>query len=238
MIALADIVEDSTIDIGECCLDTDMDIALDEARHLLDEGERAREARFVFERDRDRFVRAHGYLRQRLGDHLGMAPARVPIIAPDGGKPFVRDGAVRFSLSHSGSRAVLAVTHAGEIGVDLEMEDRSGGFVDQLDDLIRFCLTATEQEALSTLSEDQRIRGFLSCWTAKEARMKLTGEGLTLEPKAITLQFRHGWPVGYIRPSMPVGLRFVALSRPDAICCVAFHEADGSSKRGGNDGQG
>lgn len=222
MTGLATVEEGVRIDVGECRLDTDVDIGLDCAYADLDDDEQARAARFVFERDRDRFVRAHGHLRRQLGAFLQMAPKDVPIVVGDGGKPFVEGHRASFSLSHSGSHAVVAVTHGGDIGIDLETLDRSHDLDDQLDGLAHLCLTSEEQEALSTVRPEQRVRRFLSYWTAKEARMKLIGEGMTLEPHTIALKLSGGRPVGYLRPRAPdAALRFIQLSRPDAICCLA-----------------
>jgi 4'-phosphopantetheinyl transferase len=210
------------IDVSECRLDTDADIALADAYGALDNGEQARAASFVFERDRDRFVRAHGHLRRQLGVSLGIASKDVPLVVGDGGKPFVEGHRVSFSLSHSGSHAVVAITQGGAIGIDLETLDRSGGLDDQLAGLSKICLTREEQYALSALPPEQRVRRFLSYWTAKEARMKLTGDGMTLEPHTIALKLSNGRPVGYLRPRAPdAELCFIRLSRPDAICCLA-----------------
>src|SRR5579884_876501 len=46
-------------------------------RALLDADELARAARFVFERDRRRFVAAHGFARLVLGGYLGLDGARL-----------------------------------------------------------------------------------------------------------------------------------------------------------------
>jgi 4'-phosphopantetheinyl transferase len=218
------VVEDGTqVDIAECCLDTDADIALSDAYADLDEGERARAASFVFPRDRDRFIRAHGHLRRRLGAFLGMEAKAVPIVGAEGEKPFLAGGGARFSLSHSGSRAVVAITANREVGIDLETLDRSDAFFAELDGLARACMTGEEQGALARLPRRRRVRRFLSYWTAKEARMKLTGEGLTLEPHTIALKLSGGRPVGYLRPRGPrAALRFVPLSAPNTICCLAL----------------
>jgi 4'-phosphopantetheinyl transferase len=209
------------IELAECDLDgAGGDFGDDCA--LLDPGERRRAAAFIFERDRVRFVRAHAFLRRRLGAFLGLAPEAVPIVAPDGAKPFVDGAHVRFSLSHSGGLAVLAVTADREVGIDLELLDRSGGFRDELDDLARACMTADEVAALADLPTDARVRRFLSFWTAKEARMKLTGEGLSLDPLDISLELQHGEPAAYARPLKPrAELQFVSLSDPQAVCCLA-----------------
>lgn len=210
------------VEIGECRLDTDADIVLADAQACLDAPEAARAARFIFPRDRDRFVRAHGYVRRRLGAFLRMPAAEVPIVGGEGEKPFVDGRPVSFSLSHSGSTAVLAVAAGGDLGVDVETLDRSESLAADLEGLCDFCLTATERAAVFATSRDQRIRRFLSYWTAKEARMKLLGEGMALAPHTISLALADGAPVGYLRPRAPkADLRFVRLSRPDAICCLA-----------------
>jgi 4'-phosphopantetheinyl transferase len=232
------VVEDGVrVEIGECCLDTERDIALSEAYADLDGDERARAASFVFARDRDRFVRAHGYVRRKLGAFVSLAPKDVPIVAGDGEKPFVEGGGVSFNLSHSGSLAVLAMTGGADIGIDLETLDRSDRLEDDLDGLASICMTGEEQAALAILPPARRVRRFLSYWTAKEARMKLTGDGMALEPHTIALDLSDGRAVGYLRPRGPgANLRFVALSRPDAICCLALRR--GHRRAGARPGHG
>lgn len=217
------VVEDGMrIDIGECCLDTNVDIALDAAYAALSGEERERTASFVFDRDRERFVRAHGYLRRRLGRFVRLAPKDVPLAAQDGGKPFVEGYDVSFNLSHSGSRAVVAMTRGSEVGIDLETVERFDRLEDELEGLARSCLTGEEQVALAALPSGRRVRRFLTYWTAKEARMKLTGEGMALEPHSIALKLSRGRPVGYLRPRGPrTSLRFIPLSDPDMVCCLA-----------------
>lgn len=215
------------IEVAECDLDSDADIALEDAAELLDDGERARADGFVFRRDRERFTRAHGHLRRRLGLRLGAAPREVRIVAPEGRKPYLAAGDIRFNLSHSGRRAVVAITGDAEIGVDLELIDRMDRLGEQLDGLADFCLTGREREALSSTPAAGRVRRFLSYWTAKEARMKLTGEGMALEPRSIALALQEGAPVGYLRPRAPEAhLRFVQLAHQDAICCVAYRATE------------
>jgi 4'-phosphopantetheinyl transferase len=210
------------VQIGECCLDTDADIALRVAFADLNGAERLRAERFVFDRDRDRFVRARGYLRRQLGASLDMAAKDVAIVGDEGEKPYLEGSRLSFSLSHSGSRAVVAIAAGIELGIDLEIAGRSSGLEHQLDDLSGFCLTSEEQASLAQAPPEQRVDRFLSYWTAKEARMKLTGEGLTLEPRDIALRLSDGQPIGYLRPDdPPADLQFIPLRRADLICCLA-----------------
>lgn len=222
----------AAIGVGECRLDDARDIGLDEAWSLLDADERRRAAAFIFQRDRDRFVRAHGYLRRRLGAFLDLPPQDVPIVAPKNEKPFVEGRRVDFSLSHSGDHAVVAVTDAGDIGIDLELVDRSQRFADDLEGLAHSCLTPCEQDALAAAPGRRRVRRFMAYWTAKEARMKLTGQGLALDPQEIELALWDGAPVAYRRPGAPdADLRFLQLSRPDAVCCLTVRREPGTFTR-------
>ena len=215
-------MKETAVDIGECRLDGDEDIAIEAAWSWLSTEERARAAEFVFERDRCRFVRARGYLRSRLGARLGLSPRDVPIAIGADGKPFVEGYDLSFNLSHSGAHAVLAISAAGAVGIDLEVEDRADGLGSQIDGLADLCMTGEEQAALAAASPERRVQRFLSYWTAKEARMKLSGEGFALDPLQISLELSKGRPVGYRRPrGRRADLRFVPLSRPDAVCCVA-----------------
>jgi 4'-phosphopantetheinyl transferase len=225
MTAISVVESGRSVDIAECRLDTDADIALDAAYATLSEEERDRAASFVFARDRERFVRAHGYLRRKLGTLVQLAPPEVPLAVRDGGKPFVEGHDVSFNLSHSQDRAVVAMTRGGEIGIDLETVERFDAIDDELDGLARSCLTGEEQAALAALPAARRPRRFLAYWTAKEARMKLTGEGMALEPRTIALRLSRGRPVGYLRPRGPqASLRFIPLSDPATICCLAVAE--------------
>jgi len=222
MIAAADIETEILVDIGECALDTDADIALSGARAILNDDERARASSFVFARDAERFVRGRGYLRTRLGAWLGMAPRHVPIAAGRHGKPYVEGHGVRFNLSNCGALAVLAIAEDVEVGIDLEGVDGADSFEAELAGLADLCLNDEEQAALAAAPREGRVRRFLSYWTAKEALMKLTGEGFALDPLDIALQLSDGRPVGYRRPNLPeADLRFVRLSHPDAVCCLA-----------------
>ncbi|HEY2358964.1 MAG TPA: 4'-phosphopantetheinyl transferase superfamily protein [Phenylobacterium sp.] len=220
------------VEIGEICLDTDADVVLESAEALLNAEEHARAASFVFPIDRDRFVRGRGYLRRRLGLALRMAPKDVPLAARKNGKPFVVGHGVRFNLSNSGGRTVFALSSGGDVGIDLEIVDRWDRLDEQLDGLAQMCLTAEEQSALAKLPQRRRVRRFLSYWTAKEARMKLTGEGFGLDPLDISLELSDGRPVGYRRPSAPdAELRFIQLSHPDSICCLAVGRGQQASPR-------
>ena len=84
---------------------------------LLAPDERARAERFVFPRDRRRFVVARAGLRAILGRYLAQEPERVAFAYGPRGKPSVPG--VEFNLTHANELALCAVARR-TVGVDLE----------------------------------------------------------------------------------------------------------------------
>ncbi len=149
-------------------------------RNLLNDEERARAARFHFERDQRRYVAARGLLRELLGERLGLDPAALRLRVGPHGKPALAGGpgALRFNVSHSGDRALFALADGGrEVGVDLESAARLGDARD-LPALAARTLTPADLARWRDLPEAGRPGAFLRAWTRLEAYGKATGEGL------------------------------------------------------------
>lgn len=161
-------------------------IELDGSQHCLercaswlDEIERHRAARLVREDTRQRYVMAHGGLRAVLSRYLGVTPDVVALDHSATGKPFLtrelRDrSAITFNLSHAHGRALIAVSQAQEVGVDLECV-RSEIEVAKLS---KRYFTRSEHTAILQATEEQRATRFFRCWVAKEALLKAQGIGL------------------------------------------------------------
>src|SRR6202012_3586769 len=93
------------------------------------------------------------------------------------GKPELRQNgppfSLRFSLSHSPSIAVLAVTNGEPVGVDVEdVKPIEAEVADSH-------FSASERSQLNQLRGDAWLRGFYRCWTRKEAILKAEGVGLS-----------------------------------------------------------
>jgi phosphopantetheinyl transferase len=148
----------------------------------LDVEENLRLRRFHFERDRRRFLLAHGLSRWTLGRCLNEHPAAVRIGRHRYGKPYVRHtGRLAFSLSHT-SRAILcAVAYAERIGADIESRKRAN----PVHELIPACCTFSERRLLSTVPGEAAAATFLRWWTIKEAYIKADGRGLGIHPRTI-----------------------------------------------------
>lgn len=154
-----------------------------ERRRWLSTTEHERAARFVFERDRRRYLAAHCGLRELLGKRSGLAPASLHFVEGPYGKPSLdHAGACAFNMSHSEDVALIAMADAGEIGVDVEM---LRPMPDALS-LARQNFSASENdELLGTLPSEQSL-AFLRGWTRKEACLKALGSGLSLAPDTFT----------------------------------------------------
>ena len=142
-----------------------------------EEGDRA--ARFTFDRDRRRYIAAHGALRRILGAYLSESPAAILVAAEAGAKPrLMAHPQVRFNLAHSANLGLLAIARGRDVGVDVE---RTRDPFDGVDGLAASCLSAEELEALRRLALPDRRVAFFSTWTRKEAFLKGLGDGLARE---------------------------------------------------------
>jgi 4'-phosphopantetheinyl transferase len=149
-------------------------VKLLESTLSADESRRA--ARFHFPADRDRYIAAHGCLRDILARYLGCEPAQLTFSTNKYGKPALIGHDLEFNLSHSGDFALVAVTQGRRTGVDVE-GIRSEMEIERL--ASRF-FSPREVSELAALPPEQRITGFFNCWTRKEAYIKARGLGLSL----------------------------------------------------------
>lgn len=158
---------------------------------LLSDAEYRRWERFRRVEDQSRFLVAHALARIVLGRGLGGAPGDVafsticPRCGGDHGKPRVeypRVGA-ELSLSHSGEQVIVAVALHVPLGVDIEQVPQAP----PSNDLIEAALSQAERHHFATLPESLRRAAFARYWTRKEAVLKATGHGLSIEPNTLTV---------------------------------------------------
>lgn len=152
--------------------------AISRFRSILSSQERARSRRFLFERDRARFMAARGWLRTILSSCLGTEPQRVEFGQGPKGKPrlggeFARSG-LQFNLSHSKNLAVIAVAPRDRVGVDVEQLRE----VPQLRGLVERAFSPRERDEINKLPAGEQHQAFFRTWTRKEACLKAAGEGI------------------------------------------------------------
>jgi 4'-phosphopantetheinyl transferase len=107
------------------------------------------------------------------------------------GRPRLPGTGLHVSISHSGATVAVAVSSAGEVGVDVQqVED---GPVQELSPLV---LAGSEAEHVAA------ARDFFTYWTRKEALVKATGDGVTVPLPQVVVS-PPGTPprvLGYPRP--------------------------------------
>lgn len=146
---------------------------LDLAWGCLSPAERERADRYRRPGDRQGFILTRSWLRRLAGAYLGLAPEGLQFQVSPQGKPFLAGSPLRFNLSHSGDWALLAFSRDRPLGIDLEVHRP----VSVLGLAKRF-FQASEWTQLQGLSGDWQRQVFFDYWTAKEAYLKATGEGL------------------------------------------------------------
>ena len=171
--------EDATVEVWVAPLDAPAAVARRLAATLTP-GEQRRAARFRSAADARRFAVARGWLRHVLGDVLGLPPDAVPV-TEDPGKPrLLTGGPPHFNVSHAGELALVAVA-SFEVGVDVE-DARSGR---RWADVVGVACAPGEAAALRAVADEDRDEAFLAVWTAKEAYLKGTGDGLAVAPDRV-----------------------------------------------------
>jgi len=152
---------------------------IEELLTVLSGEEKERAAHYHFDKDRDRFIFAHGYLRILLGQYLGKNPTEFKFFFNEHGKPHIRaaDGSspFRFNVSHSADLSLLGVTRKQEIGVDLERIRPDFSY----DEIIRQFFSAQEIARIHAQPEALKRESFYRFWTLKEACLKAQGTGLS-----------------------------------------------------------
>lgn len=174
---------------------------------LLDGGERRRHAELRDPMARGLYLSARAMARLVLGTMLGV-PARHLVFRATcrqcggpHGKPVLAwpTAPVEISVSHSGTWCVVALARHVAVGVDVERIALRGGT------LPLRALSPPERRAIEELDPRQRLAAFIHYWTRKEALVKATGDGLTVDLVKITVS----------RPSSPPALvRWDAAGKP------------------------
>jgi len=163
---------------------------------LLSRDERTRAAQFSFERDRMRFIQAHGVVRQILSIYCDADPATLTFARSHHGKPYLIPRAngpnLQFSVSQSSDCCMLAAGFDHAIGIDVEkVRDLPRAI-----DIVQSYLTPAESRALAALWGTAQRDAFFALWTHKEATVK--GLGISLAAHLGRIEFDLD-PIGRLR---------------------------------------
>jgi 4'-phosphopantetheinyl transferase len=201
------------VDVWRVSLDDDAD-RIDARGRVLSADEADRARRFRSPVDRDIYVLTHGLLRILVGEYAHTDPAALVFGEGARGKPTLPAGrnstGLWFNVSHSDRLACVAITAAGEIGVDVERAapDMAATRLPE-----RF-FAPGEVAAIRRLPDADQDAAFVRCWTRKEAYVKALGTGLGEHLDRFEVS---------IAPGAPAGLVWTA-DRPDEPARWTFHD--------------
>jgi 4'-phosphopantetheinyl transferase len=148
----------------------------------------------------DRLLR--GLAEQRHGQVVTVGRLCPGCASPDHGRPFLRgwrgSRPAGVSLSRTPGTTVVAMWPGGQVGVDVERLDR---FTDP-----------GLADVLLHPGERTDPAGLAATWVRKEALLKASGDGLSVDPRAVCLDAADGrprvvaWPAGVRGPGWVVDL--------------------------------
>lgn len=164
---------------------------------LLDETEKEQASRFLFARDRRRYLATRAFVRIVLSRYAWLDPEEWlfctnPYGRPEIANPEVESGSLSFNLSHTQSLIVLGVTCGSAVGVDVENVTAREVSIDIAN---RF-FNPEEAMALSTVPEERQQYRFFEYWTFKEAYIKARGMGLSLPLEQFCIRYPDDREVG------------------------------------------
>ena len=196
----------------------------EQAARSLSADEAARADRFVYDRDRVRYINGRSHLRTLLGRWIGTDARNVQFDYGQNGKPVLANGPF-FNLSHTNDIACLAIHPEKNLGVDIEhIKPIETGVAD------RFFSTAEVAE-LNALPTSQWPQGFFRCWTRKEAVVKQIGEGLSFPLADFSVSLAPSEPalMRHVHPRLGAASDWTLFHLdlgPDTVGAVAIKDAD------------
>ena len=135
---------------------------------MLSDEERQRALRFMFARDRSRYVVARSTLRTLLSRYLGVTPEEIifgygPNSKPELAPPLDRH-MLHFNVSHSHGQLLVALARGFAVGVNIEKVRPEM----EIDAIAKRFFSADEVEQLSALDNSTKCLGFFNGWQERK----------------------------------------------------------------------
>ena len=160
--------------LGICRVDIPADAVV--PHELVGRRELERAGRMRDAAERGFLLGSHAVLRSVLAGATGRSAAQLEVLRDDFGKPRLADAPLFFNMSRTKSVALIGLSLAREIGVDIEIIDE----VPDVEILAREHFSPREYAAWRRLDSASAVPAFLQCWVRKEACIKAAGIGLAL----------------------------------------------------------
>lgn len=142
---------------------------------LLPADDRERLSRLDDDGARRQRTAAHVALRLALAGHISMEQARAPFVRDAGGRPSLACGTCRFSLAHIDGAALIAISTASAVGIDIERVRPVSIGAERLAMYSSAAVAFGDGRPLAGHDDEAR---FMAAWTRVEAIAKATGLGI------------------------------------------------------------
>lgn len=148
---------------------------------VMSNDEKERGKKFHFKEDQRRYTLSRWLVRMVLSQYDNRDPSEWQFDFTAYGRPYIANppaGApgLTFNLSHASGVVVLAVTHRGRLGVDVEdvsARTPASGIIDRF-------FAPSEINDFQYVRDSQKTSRFFEYWIFKEAYSKARGVGLSL----------------------------------------------------------
>jgi len=148
-------------------------------KQYLSSDEIKRSDRFKFDIHRHRYIASRGILRIILSKYLNIDPFEVNFHYSSKGKPQIivaqNQTNLEFNLSNSQDLSLYGITKKNALGIDVEYTRK----MSDMEQIANRFFTPKECQILQSVSEAEKTDIFFQLWTAKEAYLKCTGQGIT-----------------------------------------------------------
>jgi 4'-phosphopantetheinyl transferase len=168
---------------------------------FLSEDEHARANRFVFERDRERFIVCRGLLRTLLSGYTGLPPDSLRFQYGTKGKPELAGGNIHFNISHSAELVLLTFSRSQPLGIDVECIR----VVPEAEQIAESHFSRVERAAFRSVPSHLKTEAFFNCWTRKEAFVKALGDGLYIPLGQFDVTIEPGAEAGFLAIDGEIG---------------------------------
>ena len=152
---------------------SDTSIDLDLALLNFSEEEISRAKNFIHDPDRERYVKAHYFLRKVLSKYLKINARDIKFSRGINGKPFINN-TLFFNLSYRDTFFLLGISNCSKMGVDIEK-------IKSIEDIPLFCENyfALKEREIITAENNKlnQLSLLFTLWTMKESVIKALGSG-------------------------------------------------------------
>ncbi|MBR3971324.1 MAG: 4'-phosphopantetheinyl transferase superfamily protein [Ruminococcus sp.] len=157
-----------------------------EAYECMSKDRRKKADRLLNEEDKRLCVFSDWLLREML---TAEGISNPELYTDEKGKPFIKGNPLYFNISHSGTFIACAID-TKPLGIDIEVyREISAALTKHIctDDETKFIFKTSDN-----INDTDTLKRFFSVWTAKEAYLKCTGEGLSGGLKNISVAAKDG----------------------------------------------